>query len=63
MLERFPLEPIEWVPPGFVDEYVKNVVEKEENDKIKHAKEKKYYEESKAERQRQREEELKKQTA
>ncbi len=39
MLERFPLAPVEWVPPGAVDDYIKNVVEKEETQKHKFQKE------------------------
>ena len=31
--DRFPLQPIEWVAPGLVEEYVKDVIEKEEKDK------------------------------
>ena len=33
MLDEFPLEPVAWVPPGAVDEYITKVVKAEEDKK------------------------------
>lgn len=37
MLENYPLQPIEWVPPGAAGDYVEKVIEAQEKNELLHA--------------------------